>query len=81
MLTDVQESRALMPERLARRTDAFYAITARKNSVVEQPVSPEDIEEMVDWLDEIWNAGDLTGSMTEQDYLEFRQAIESTLEQ
>jgi hypothetical protein len=81
MLTDVQESRALMPERLARRTDAFYAITARKNSAVEQPVSPETIEEMVDWLDEIWNAGDLNGTMTEQDYLEFRQAIESTLEQ
>jgi len=58
---------------------AAFAESAEQ-AVVEQTVSPETIEEMVNWLDEIWNAGDLNGTMTEQEYLEFRQAIESTLE-
>jgi len=60
---------------------ASASVSAEFAEQAEPIVSPEDIKEMVNWLDEIWNAGDLNGTMTEQDYLEFRQAIESTLEQ
>jgi hypothetical protein len=45
------------------------------------PVAPEIIEELLNWLDQAWLTGELSGIMTETEYLEFRQAIEGSLEQ
>ncbi len=42
---------------------------------VEQAV---DVNELVDWLDELWLSGDLNEAMNEQEYLEFRNAIEES---
>ena len=74
MITDVQKSRALMPPRLARKTAAFYAITAEKVS------EPVDIEGLLNWLDGIWNNGDLRDVMTESEYLELKEAIQTSAE-
>ncbi len=40
-------------------------------------LSPADIEELLKWLDELWLNGDLK-DWTEQEYLEFRKAIEES---
>jgi len=44
--------------------------------VSEEPAEPQPmtIEELVDWLDEIWQAGELT--MSEDEYLQFRNDIQ-----
>jgi len=67
--------------------DSALSVSAES---VEQPVEqteelgPVDmasamlcIEGLVDWLDELWTSGELIG-WTEQEYLEFRQAIQSS---
>jgi hypothetical protein len=36
-------------------------------------IEPLTVEDMVDWLDDIWQTGELT--MNEQEYLEFRSAL------
>ncbi|MDD5134044.1 MAG: right-handed parallel beta-helix repeat-containing protein [Phycisphaerae bacterium] len=33
---------------------------------------------LLDWLDEIWQSGDLAGSMTQEEYQEFRGSIENS---
>jgi len=96
MITDVQTSKALMPQRLARRTDAFYAITAESaaawKSNAAAPVdsvatsnieaaAPVDVNELTNWLDEVWLTGELNGIMTESEYLEFRNTIGESGEQ
>lgn len=51
---------------------------------VAEPIelSPEEEEkligELLNWLDEIWFSGDLKETMTEEEYLEFRKAIEES---
>ena len=53
-------------------------------AAVEKPVASEEptepqpitIEELVDWLDEIWQAGELT--MSEEEYLDFRNDLEES---
>jgi len=48
-------------------------------AVTEEPVyEPVDIEALIKWLDEIWLSGDLKESMTEDEYLEFRKAVEES---
>jgi hypothetical protein len=42
------------------------------------PPDPEIIEELLNWLDQAWLAGELSDIMTETEYLEFRQAIEGS---
>ena len=37
-----------------------------------------DINEILDWLDDLWFGGDLAGSMTEKEYQEFRETIENS---
>jgi len=41
-------------------------------------VLPVDVEGLVNWLDEIWNNGDLKEIMTESEYLEFRESIKTS---
>ena len=36
-----------------------------------------NIKEILEWLDKIWLSGELKESMTEEEYLEFRKAIEN----
>jgi len=50
-----------------------------EQAVTEEPVAePVDIEALIQWLDEIWLSGDLKESMTEEQYLEFRKAVEES---
>jgi hypothetical protein len=39
-----------------------------------------DINEILNWLDDLWQSGDLAGSMTEQEYQEFRETVENSEE-
>jgi hypothetical protein len=41
-------------------------------------IEPTTIEEIVDWLDEIWQSGELT--MSEDEYLRFRSVLQESTE-
>jgi len=61
---------------LLEETAAFYALeptTAAKSQP--QEIEPVDLEEILEWLDELWLGGDLKEALTEDEYLEFRKAI------
>jgi len=40
-------------------------------------VEPFDVNETLDWLDDLWISGELTGSMTEAEFEAFRNSIEN----
>ena len=90
MITDVKTSKALRPQRLARRTDAFYAITAKSAAAQSLAQSAElqsqqrqsraaAFKELL-CLFEIWYNTDLKERMTESDYLEIREMIRQSAE-
>jgi len=51
-------------------------IEAEQSPVVE----PLMVKQLVDWLDDAWLAGEITETMTEQEYLEFRQSLADSAE-
>lgn len=82
MIPDVKASLVARPERLVAKSQKFYDITpattvsARRKAL---EVKKVNIKEILNWLDKIWLDGDLQGHITEQEYLEFRQAIRRLL--
>ena len=80
MLPDAKTSLAAMPERLIAKTQKFYDITPDKTITAlrkAQQSKKVNIEEIVEWLEDIWLNGDLEGYMTEEEYLEFIEAVKS----
>jgi alpha-tubulin suppressor-like RCC1 family protein len=50
-------------------------------SISPQPqVTEEQVEEMLDFVDEIWNSGELQKEMAYEEYLDFRKSIECSSE-
>ena len=43
-----------------------------------EQAEPVNVEELTNWLDEIWNTGELSDVMTESEYLELKGAIEAS---
>jgi len=56
--------------------DGLAAVEEPVASEVPTEPQPITIEELVDWLDEIWQAGELT--MSEEEYLDFRNDLEES---
>jgi hypothetical protein len=98
MITDLSTSKALMPKKLAKKVNSFYAITPEsvakwkartsnpQRSVVsrsaaiqsESLAEPVDVNSLLNWLDDAWtNDPNIRNSMTEAEYLEFRNSIEN----
>jgi hypothetical protein len=82
MLSTATESPETRPERLRAKSQKFYdiipstTITARQEALDAMNADPVSIKELLQWLDKIWLDGDLKEFMTEEEYLEFRKAIE-----
>jgi len=82
MLSTATESLETRPERLRVKSQKFYdiipstTITARQQALDAMNADPVSIKELLQWLDKIWLDGDLKEFMTEEEYLEFRKAIE-----
>ena len=71
MFTTAAESYNARPPALIARTQKFYNITA-------QPPKPEiDIEQVLATFDELWQNGDFDDTLTEQEYLSLRQAMQN----
>lgn len=55
-------------------------------TIAEEPVTNDDTtitepttnEEMVDWLDAIWQSGELTDVMSEEEYQRFRSVLQES---
>jgi subtilisin family serine protease len=62
-----------IPPLLDKMCDTTAAIEEPAASDEATDIEPFTVEEMVDWLDDIWQKGELT--MNEQEYLEFRSAL------
>ena len=80
-------SLAARPERLAAKSQKFYDIIPantvsalrRAEEAKRQRIDEvKDTKDILEWLDEIWLNGDLKKVMTEDEYLEFRKAIEES---
>jgi parallel beta-helix repeat protein len=92
MITDAAISMAKRPTRLAAKSDIFYSIKprrlppdqpyrlSRKTDVEKTLNEKSEIEAILKWLDNIWLNGKLKEAMTEADYLEFRKAIEESVQ-
>lgn len=87
MLSGV-ESQKTMPKRLAAKSEKFYKVTpeaiAKLQAVRPKPPTKRELyelhQELLKWLDEICLSGDLKETMTEEQYLEFRKAVEDSLQ-
>jgi hypothetical protein len=64
---------ATEPLGLANEMCATAAIEESDASDNVTEIEPLTVEDMVDWLDDIWQTGELT--MNEQEYLEFRSVL------
>jgi alpha-tubulin suppressor-like RCC1 family protein len=83
MLSTAAESLAKMPQRLAEKSRKFYCLTpattisARQKELESlKAADTVNVKELLQWLDEVWLNGDLEDSITEDEYLEFRKAVE-----
>ena len=61
---------------MSMSVDGLAAVEEPVASEVPTEPQPITIEELVDWLDEIWQAGELT--MSEEEYLDFRNDLEES---
>ena len=80
---DAMASLRARPERLTARTDKFYAITSTNTIsalLKQEEIKEVNIKQMLERLDEMWLDGDLDEHMTEDEYLEFRKAVEDLLQ-
>ncbi len=103
MITDLGTSKALMPKKLAKKVNSFYAITPQSVAKWKARTSnmrsiqsglavsgteacrvgfsprgsePVDVNSILNWLDDVWaNDAVVRESMTESEYLEFRESI------
>ena len=82
LMLDLEQSLIARPQRLADRSDKFYAVYASK-TVAERTtfyIDENVILEVLAWLDKIWLSSDeLRKYMTEEEFLEFRKLIEQDL--
>jgi subtilisin family serine protease len=84
IILSAAESLRTRPERLAEKTEKFYAVNAfnaispLQKARAEKQFEEADIKEILDWLDEIWLSGDLDESITEEEFLEFRKSVEES---
>jgi len=83
LMLSATESIASRPERLRAKSQKFYDITpettisARQKQLDIMKVDIKvNIKEILQWLDKIWLSGELKETMTEEQYLKFRKAIE-----
>ncbi|MGD9109900.1 MAG: right-handed parallel beta-helix repeat-containing protein [Phycisphaerales bacterium] len=83
LMLSAAESLRTRPERLAAKSQKFYNITpqsvAESKAAKPKPLTERELYELhmelLKWLDEIWESGELDESMTETEYLEFRKAL------
>ena len=73
---------AVIPESLESAPQPAAESADLQTTYVEPPVETEAlmVERLVNWLDDVWQTGDLSDVMTEQEYLAFRQAIAESAE-
>ena len=79
MIPDAVQSLKAMPERLAAKSQKFYDVTPATTIAARQATSEVDIEEILEWLDGLWLDGVLEEIMSEDEYLDFRKAIEESV--
>jgi parallel beta-helix repeat protein len=79
MFSDICESLDAMPDSLYSKIEKFYAVTPAS-----QPKSPQQrsalISELLEWLDGLWESGELQDYLTYEEYLEFRESIKQSAE-
>ncbi len=84
LMLSAAESFRTRPQRLAAKSQKFYditpatTITARQQALAAMKTAPVGIKEILNWLDEQWLSGNLDERMTEEQYLDFRTAVEES---
>jgi len=82
LMLDTEQSLIARPQRLAERTNRFYAVDVSKSAIERTPVyiDEDDISDILAWLDKIWlDCDELRKYMTEEEFLEFRKLLEEDL--
>ncbi len=80
MMTDMTGIMQSRPQRLIDRTQKFYDITPETtNQAIWAKLDAKipDIDKILDWLDELWETGQLDEIMTEQEFIDFYQSVEA----
>jgi len=68
-----------MSQSLDFTEDIYPSAPAEQPEPEPQPQATEvDIQRLVQWLEELWLSGELNGHITEDEYLEFRKAIQES---
>jgi hypothetical protein len=76
-ITNLKQSLDTRPERMIAKTQRFYEISPASTAKTFE-ITKEDIEEILEFVDKIWQSGELDKTLTEQQYLDFRKAIEQS---
>jgi parallel beta-helix repeat protein len=73
------ESVMMQPEQQVILESAQLQVEQEQEINVDEIVEPVDVNEIINWLDDLWQNDDsIRGSMTEDEYLEFRMTIEES---
>jgi hypothetical protein len=76
MLSDISESFGAMPDSLYAKVEKFYAVNPSRQ------VSAQQITELffdtLEWLDDLWEQGELQDYLTEEEYLDFLESIKES---
>jgi parallel beta-helix repeat protein len=82
MLSGISESMNEMPDSLYAKVEKFYTVTPAAQPVYSSPQQKaEFVEDALEWLDDLWESGQIKDCMTYQEYLEFCEAIKLSAEQ
>ena len=75
MLSDISESLEAMPDSLYSKVEKFYSV----NPYVPARQKIASVPEILDWLDGLWEQGEIQNYLTYAEYLEFCESIEDSI--
>ena len=70
------ESQKRMPERLAVRSQKFYDVRAASIVSVREELDADVVDELLEWVDKMWVAGEFDKYVSEKEYFALREAMD-----
>jgi len=76
MIPDAIASLKAMPDSMYAKVEKFYAVTPASQPVyMSAQQRAASVSEILEWLDDLWEQGELQDYLTYEEYIEFRESI------
>ncbi len=79
MLSDISESLEAMPDSMYAKVERYYEATPASKAVyMTAQQKAASVSEILEWLDDLWEQGELQDYLTYEEYLEFRESVKES---